>query len=162
MIWFNLINTSGFWAQWGRPSIIISDLGPPFFGHEFKNYLKTLGIKHRPTLPENPQNNEVENFNRRIRKAVDLAKVKKEDYKTCVRWMLMVVRATPTHATKVSPHFAATGREVDLGILDTRFPLVKNPDWQKNNIKKFRKISRNLKRKQGKYKTGRNTESISN
>ena len=46
---------------------------------EFKNYLKTLGIKHRPTLPENPQNNEVENVNRRIRKAVDLAKITKED-----------------------------------------------------------------------------------
>ena len=78
---FNSIkkHLDSFWAQWGRASIIISDLGPPFFGHEFKDYLKTLGIKHRPTLPENPQNNEVENVNRRIRKAVDLAKVTKED-----------------------------------------------------------------------------------
>ena len=141
---FNSIkkHLDSFWAQWGRASIIISDLGPPFFGHEFKNYLKTLGIKHRPTLPENPQNNEVENVNRRIRKAVDLAKVTKEDYKTCVRRMLMVVRATPTHATKVSPHFAATGRELDPGILDTRFPLVQKSGLTKEQ---HQEIQKNLK-----------------
>ena len=82
-----------------------SDLGPPFHGSEFQNYLKSLGIKHLPTLPENPQNNEVENFNRLIRKSVDIAKVRKEDYKTWVRRMLMVVRATPSKATKVSPAY---------------------------------------------------------
>ena len=70
---FNSIKNhlESFWAQWGRASIVRLDLGPPFFGHEFKNYLKTLGIKHQLTQPENPQNNKVKLFNRRIRKSVD-------------------------------------------------------------------------------------------
>ena len=40
-----------------------------------------------------------------------------------VQKMLMVVRATPSKATKISPHFAVTGRQMDPGILDTKFPL---------------------------------------
>ena len=59
-----------------------------------------------------------------IRKAIDIAKVRKEDYKTWVRRMLMVVHATPSKGNKVSPVYAATGTELDPGIIDEKFPLV--------------------------------------
>ena len=36
--------------------------------------------------------------------------------------MLMVLHATPYRTTGVSPYFAATGRYLDPGILDTKFP----------------------------------------
>ena len=61
--------------------------------------------------------------------------------------MLMVVRATPTHATKVSPHFAATGREVDLGILDTRFPLVQKSGLSKEQHQENQKNLKESKEK---------------
>ena len=95
---------------------------------------------------------------RNIRKAIDIAKVKKQDYKVWVQKMLMVVRATPSKATKVSPHFAVTGRQMDPGILDTKFPLDQPSGLSKqrrqeiqDNIEASKKQARE---KENKRKTG--------
>ena len=58
-----------------------------------------------------------------IQKAYDIARLKRWDYKEFMTKMLMVKRATPSPATKVSPHFAATGRILDPGILQGSLPL---------------------------------------
>ena len=80
-----------FFAANGRPSIIKSDNGPPFQSYEFAEYLKRQNIQHSRILPENPQANEVENFMRHLHKALQIAKLLHEDYKTYVRRMLMVL-----------------------------------------------------------------------
>ena len=100
-----------------------------------------------PTIPQNPANNEVENFNRLIRKAIDIAKVKGEDYKTVVRQMLMVVRATPSDATKTSPHMAATGREMDSGIIDQKFPVVPKSGLSEDRRRQIQENLEESKRK---------------
>ena len=116
-----------FFAANGRPSIIKSDNGPPFQSYEFAEYLKRQNIQHSRILPENPQANEVENFMRHLRKALQIAKLLHEDYKTYVRPMLMVLRATPSRTTGVSPFYAVHGRHMDPGLLNTNnFPQDKS------------------------------------
>ena len=112
-----------FWSNFGYCKELKSDSGPPFNGAPFKEYLQQRGIKHTPTIVETPWANEVENLMRSLRKAYDIARLKGWDYKTFMRRMLMIKRATPNPATKVSPHFAATGRILDPGILDGNLPL---------------------------------------
>ena len=112
-----------YFSYHGYPKVLKSDSGPPFNGSEFKEYLAKRGIRHLPVIPETPWANEVENFNRLIRKSYDIARLKGWDYKEFMTKMLMVKRATPSPATKVSPHFAATGRILDPGILQGSLPL---------------------------------------
>ena len=111
-----------WFAEHGFAEYVKSDNGPPFNSRAFADYLEQHGIKHSRIIPENPSANEVENFMRNLRKALDVAKLKKEDYKTYIRRMLMVIRATPTKTTGVSPYYAATGRHMDPGIIDKEFP----------------------------------------
>ena len=47
----------------------------------------------------------------------------KYDYKEFLKQFIMVKRATPHPTTKVSPHFAVTGRILDPGILQGKYPI---------------------------------------
>ena len=114
---------NSFFSTWGYPRTLKSDNGPPFFSAAFKEYLEQRGIRHLPTIPETPWANEVENLMRGIRKAYDISRLKKWDYKEFIKKMIMVKRATPSPATKVSPHFAVTGRVLDPGILQGKLPF---------------------------------------
>ena len=55
--------------------------------------------------------------------------------------MLMVVRATPSDATKTSPHMTTTGREMDPGIIDQKFPVVRKSGLSED---RRRQIQENL------------------
>ena len=60
-------------ATHGIPSILKSDNGPPFFGEDFKAYMKENGIDHQRITPLWPQaNSEVENFMKPLTKAREL------------------------------------------------------------------------------------------
>ena len=121
--------------------MVKSDNGPLFSSTEFGNYLNSKGIRHLPIIPENPQANEVENVMRIVRKAHDVARIKRIDYKEYMTRVLMVIRATPSKATKVSPHYAVTGRIMDPGILDTDLPLDPQTGL---SLEQYSEISRNL------------------
>ena len=61
-------------ATHGIPSVLKSDNGPPFFGEDFKAYMKENGIAHQRITPLWPQaNSEVENFMKPLTKAVRAA-----------------------------------------------------------------------------------------
>ena len=126
-----------YFSYHGYPKVIKSDSGPPFNGREFQDFLANYGIRHLPVIPETPWSNEVENFNRLIRKAYDIARLKRWDYKEFMTKMLMVKRATPSPATKVSPHFAATGRILDPGILQGGLPLDPQAGLSREEQKKI-------------------------
>ena len=111
-----------FISAHGRPRYCRSDSGPPFQSQAFADYMQKHGIIHTRILPENPQANEVESFMRNLKKAIETAKLKKENYRQYVSRMLMVIRATLSQTTGVSPHYAVTGRHLDPGMLDTDFP----------------------------------------
>merc|ERR1739848_305188 len=108
----------------GYAKAVKTDNGPPYNSAPFKAFLEERGIKHIPSIPETPwSNGEVENFMRVIRKSYDIARLMKYDYKEFLKQVIMVKRATPHPTTKVSPHFAVTGRILDPGILQGNLPF---------------------------------------
>ena len=138
-----------FISNHGQIDTLRSDNGPPFNGEPFKEYLKSKGIKHLPTIPETPWTNECEQFMRNIRKAYDIARLKGWDYKEFMRKMILVKRATPNPTTKVSPHFAVTGRTLDPGILRGKLPF----DHEPSGLTKTQNEEIQERIKQGKVKT---------
>ena len=127
-----------YFCDHGFPKILKSDSGPPFNGEPFKKYLEERRIEHHPVIPETPwANGEVENFMKSIRKAYDISRLKKWDYKEFIKRMVMVKRATPHPATKVSPHFAATGRILDPGIIQGELPTDPSSGLSREQQKKI-------------------------
>jgi hypothetical protein len=62
----NIRVLSQTWTQFGAPSTIISDNGPPFNGEKFLQHLNNFGILHRKTTPAWPRaNGEAERFIRK-------------------------------------------------------------------------------------------------
>ena len=52
------------------------DNGPPFWSHEFKQYLRDVNVTDKVITPEHPQSNAVaENFNRSLKKCLRIVKV---------------------------------------------------------------------------------------
>ena len=112
-----------FFSHWGFPNSIKTDNGSPFQSGEFKDWLKSLGIKHSPITPEHPQFNEVESHMRLVKKTYEIARLHKVDHEEQLRKMLMVKRATPHPAIQMSPHEAVTGWRMNPGLLQGRFPV---------------------------------------
>ena len=50
-------NVDAIFSRQGIPDILKSDNGPPFDGHEFKNFADYLGFKHRRITPLWPKAN---------------------------------------------------------------------------------------------------------
>eukprot|EP00794_Sanderia_malayensis_P001704 gene1704-1898_t len=64
----------------GLPTIIKSDNGPPFSGHEFYKFMKELGTKHKPSILLSPQGNgEVERFMKPFQKHCRFRKERLEE-----------------------------------------------------------------------------------
>ena len=81
-----------------------TDNGPPFHSKEFKDFATYLNIKHRRITPLWPQaNSSAENFNRRIRKVIQSAKLEQKNWKQEMYRFLRNYRATPHSSTDKSP-----------------------------------------------------------
>ena len=75
-----------------------------FHSKEFKDFAKYLDIKHRRITPLWPQaNSSAENFNRRIRKVIQSAKLEQKNWKQEMYRFLRNYRATPHSSTDKSP-----------------------------------------------------------
>ena len=115
--------TSRFAAH-GYPKFIKTDNGSPYQSAAFKQFLDEKGIRHIPSIPETPwSNGDVENFMRVIQKGHNVGRLTKYDYKEFLKQVIMVKRAAPHPTTKVSPHFAVTGR---IQEYSKENPLLKN------------------------------------
>jgi hypothetical protein len=92
-------------ATFGFPSVIKSDNGPPFQGHEFAEYMNHCGIRHRKITPLWPKANaQAEGFNKPLIKAIRAAHVEgKQWQETTILDFLQAYRATPHVSTKFSP-----------------------------------------------------------
>ena len=88
----------------GIPSILKSDNGPPFNGHEFKDFLKYMGINHRLITPAAPQvNGLVEHFMQPLAKVIRSALVEEKPYEAEVNKFLRNYRSVPHPSTGVAP-----------------------------------------------------------
>lgn len=64
------------------PEILKSDNGPPFNGGDYKQYLRTLGVKPEFSTPLWPQGNaQVERFMQPLGKALKTAKIQVRPWK---------------------------------------------------------------------------------
>ena len=65
-------------ATHGYPQSIKTDGGPPFNGHEFREYMKYTGIRHRVVSPDDPEANGLaENFMKVIKKVIAISQIEK-------------------------------------------------------------------------------------
>ena len=86
------------------PSVLKSDNGPPFFGEDFKAYMKENGIEHQRITPLWPQaNSEAENFMKPLTKAVQAAHSEGRDWKKDLYRFLLNYQATPHSTTGIAP-----------------------------------------------------------
>ena len=106
---------SRIFSTHGLPAIIKSDDGPPFFGEEFKVYMRDNGIQHQkitPLWPHDQANGEAESFMKPITKAIRSAHAEGRDWRRELYRFLLNYRAMPHSSTGISPTKLLFGREI--------------------------------------------------
>ena len=91
-------------SEFGYPSEITTDNGPPFRSQEFKEYAARCGFKVRNITPGEPKaNGQAERFMKNIAKTVQTAIVDKKDWRKQLSVFLHNYRATPHQTTGKAP-----------------------------------------------------------
>ena len=91
-------------SEFGIPSILRSDNGPPFSSSSFKNFCKTLDITHRLITPLWPRANGIgEAFMKNLSKVIQTATIEKVNWKKRLIEFLRNYRSTPHSSTGVAP-----------------------------------------------------------
>ena len=112
---------SKWFSQYGIPVQLISDNGTQFTSQEFKNFIKTLGIKHvRTAAYHQSSNGQAERYVQRVKNGLESnycdSKTLKErlfDFLTSYRW-------TPHTVSNRTPAEMFIGRSIR-----TRIDLIK-------------------------------------
>ena len=104
----------------GVPGQIVTDNGPPYQSHEWREFAKEYGFKYRPVTPLHPEaNGQVERFNRVLVKTIHAAIAEGKDPKVEVRRRVLNYRNTPHYTTGVAPSELVLGR-----LIRTKMPHV--------------------------------------
>ena len=104
------------------PDVLKSDNGPPFNGHELKNFADYLGLKHRRITPYFPRaNGEVERLVQTLEKSIKIAHLKGKNWKQELYKFLRQYRATPHSTTSVSPSEVLHNRKLKTTIPELPF-----------------------------------------
>lgn len=110
-------------SEFGIPSVLKSDNGPPFQSSEFKLFSAQLGFRHRKITPYWPRANaEVERFMRTAKKVVKTATIENKDWKQELNCFLRNYRATPHSTTGIAPAKLLFGRP--LGVKLPQMPYT--------------------------------------
>ena len=138
-------------SEFGIPSIVKSDNGPPFNGNDFCLFAKSLGFKHRKITPVWPRaNGEVERLVRTVKKIVKTSQIEKKNFKQELNRFLRNYRATPHSTTRVPPATAIFARSMKIKIpeMATFMPdedMVKRDREAKAKMKAHADNNRNVK-----------------
>ncbi|XP_022797858.1 uncharacterized protein K02A2.6-like [Stylophora pistillata] len=98
-------------SRQGIPYVLKSDNGPPFNGHEFKNFSDYLGFKHRRIIPYWPRaNGEAERLVQTPKKHIRISHLEGKNWKQELYKFLRQYRATPHSTINVSPSEALNSR----------------------------------------------------
>ena len=108
---------SRIFSTHGLPAVVKSDNGPPFFGEEFKVYMRDNGIQHQKKFesfmkPITKANVEAESFMKPITKAIRSAHAEGRDWRKELYRFLLNYRATPHSSTGISSAKLLFGREI--------------------------------------------------
>jgi len=104
-------------CQFGFPSVIVCDNGPPFSGAEFEEQLCKLGVRVRHSTPYWPRGNApVERLNRTLADRIAvMARLAPDQWDRYVEPALLALRASPCRALQsLSPAEAMFGRSLRL------------------------------------------------
>ncbi|XP_022809368.1 uncharacterized protein K02A2.6-like [Stylophora pistillata] len=98
----------------GIPDVLKSDNGPPFNGHEFKNFSDYLGLKHRRIPPYWPRaNGEAERLVQTLQKSLRIAHLEGKNWNQELYTFLRQYRATPHSTINVPPSEALNSRKLE-------------------------------------------------
>ena len=135
----------GIFARQGVPMTLRTDNGPPFSGHEFKEFADHLGFTHRKVTPYWPRaNGAVERFNRALVKVIRTAHTERRSWKQQLFRFLRAYRATPHSTTNLSPSQALNSRDMKCelpqvtlpsGASDSQNDMKDRDDAQKKKMK---------------------------
>ena len=91
-------------SEFGYPSEVTADNGPPFCSQEFKEYAARSGFVVRNITPGEPKvNGQAERFMKNIAKTIQTAIVDKKDWRKELLVFLRNYRATPHQTMGKSP-----------------------------------------------------------
>jgi hypothetical protein len=100
-------------AQFGLPSQLVTDNGPPFSSQQFKIYCKNNFIRHVTSAPYRPQGNGLaENAVKNVKKCIKRALHESEDVNTALNKFLLQYRNCDHATTGVSPAVALQRRRL--------------------------------------------------
>ena len=100
-------------ARQGIPDVVKTDNGPPFNGHDFKQFAEYTGFTHRKCTPLWPRaNGEAERFIRTLVKTIRTTSASGLNWKQELWKFLLQYRATPHSTTGLSPSEALNGRKL--------------------------------------------------
>lgn len=99
--------------RFGLPDTVTTDNGPQFTGHEFGQYLESMGIYHAKTSYYHPEaNGGVERWNRVFKDGIKTGIADGLSFREAARKIVARYRTTPHAATGVSPAELMLGRRV--------------------------------------------------
>ncbi|XP_057302732.1 uncharacterized protein K02A2.6-like [Hydractinia symbiolongicarpus] len=133
--------------RYGSPEEIVTDNGPQFISAGFKRLMTEFNIKHQKVAPYHPQaNDEVERFNRTLKKCIQTAVADGIDWQIALENFLLSYRSTPHATTGVAPAELLFGRPIrdKIPTNDTSHPDSTRSEMptarQRSNAKLIRKI----------------------
>ena len=100
-------------AEFGIPTVLKTDNGPPFNSHDFATFAKHTGFTHRKITPLWPRANaETERFMRSVKKTVKAASALGGNWKQEMYRFLLDYRTTPHCSTGLAPATVFFGRDI--------------------------------------------------
>ncbi|XP_045170892.2 uncharacterized protein K02A2.6-like [Mercenaria mercenaria] len=140
-------------SEAGIPEVLKSDNGSPMNSHQFKDFAKHMGFKHKKITPLWPQANaECERFMKTIGKTIRASHVHHSDWKKDMYAFLRNYRSTPHGTTSETPSDLFYGRPINIKI-----PFLQRQKKSKKH-KNARENDRKSKQKMKDYAdTRRNT-----
>ena len=133
------------------------DGGPPFNGHEFRDFAKQEGFNHHVVTPDHPRaNGEAERFMQTLNKIERIAHRETTDKfarRIAIENMLIAYRETPHPATGISPYQAIRNREIR-----TKLDYINQNKMKSEEDKKMEDRDASYKMKNKLRRENRNTK----
>ena len=115
-------------SRYGLPRALVTDNGPQFISHEFREFLQTNDIHHIRAAVYNPtENGLVERFNRTLKTTIQAGVVEGDTWNRILWDFLRSYRATPREGG-MSPAEGFLGRQMRLSFKPNPEPA---PRWTK-------------------------------
>lgn len=111
-------------AQFGIPTVLKTDNGPPFHSGDFSRFAEEFGFKHHRVTPLWPKaNGEAERFMRTLNKLVLASRIGGKDWTEELQSFLLAYRSTPHGSIGTSP-FELLFKRTVRNLL----PVIPDPD----------------------------------